>query len=41
MSDEVKIFDDTQETEINNFLSSNDYKQIITTADKVIIVREV
>tara|TARA_R100001594_G_C4024157_1_gene259792 strand:- start:853 stop:990 length:138 start_codon:yes stop_codon:yes gene_type:complete len=34
----IKIFEDTQETEINNYLADNDYRQIITTSDKVIII---
>jgi hypothetical protein len=34
----IKIFNDTEETEINKFLKNNRYSQILTTADKIVII---
>jgi hypothetical protein len=34
----IKIFNDTEEDEINNYLKDNNHHQILTTSDKIIIV---
>ena len=34
----IKIFNDTQEEEINSFIHSNLIQSIVTTADKIIII---
>ncbi len=41
MSNQIKIFQHTQEEEINQYLSQNEVKEILTTATRIIIVKEV
>jgi hypothetical protein len=35
---QIKVFDSTAESEINNYLSNNNHTNIITTSDKIIVV---
>ena len=41
MSNQIKIFTHEQEEEINEYLSQNEVKEILTTSTRIIIVREV
>jgi len=35
---QIKVFDSSAESEINNYLSNNNHTNIITTSDKIIVV---